>query len=371
MKQVFHMRNTALAAATIGCMASGSVYAQSNVSVYGVLDTGVEYLNRVEGSGSMTRMPLNTGGQTASRLGFRGSEDLGGGLKAVFVLESGLSLTDGRYMQGGRAFGRQAFVGLSGSWGSLTFGRQQAMGQAALMASDVIGSAVYSLASLNSYIPNQRMDNSAVYQGSFGNWTVAAMYSTARDGLPPSNCGPQQSKSGCSGYSGMLQYDNKRWAVTLAHNANKGIEGSGFFGQPPGLVYDNKSHDNYTFLTGYLMLNTTRFGGGVIHRELRSVNETFRSDQYFLGVRQPLSASIVLDAEYIYLNANREQANAQLLTVRGSYNLSRRSAAYISAGYLKNDAQVGYSVSAGTPVPASPGLGRSQAGMMVGFRHSF
>lgn len=371
MRRVFHTRNTTLAAAIIGSIASASVHAQNNVSLYGILDTGIEYLNRVDGSGSMTRMPITTGGQTASRLGFRGSEDLGGGLKAIFVLESGLSVSNGGYMQSGRAFGRQAYVGLSGGWGSLTFGRQQALGQAALMASDVIGSAVYSLASLNSYIPNQRMDNSAVYQGTVGNWTVGAMYSTARDALPPSNCGPQQSSSGCAGYSGMLQYDNKRWAVTLAHNANKGIEGSGFFGQPPGLVYDNKSRDNYTFLTGYLMLNTTRLGGGVIHRELTAVNETFRSDQYFFGVRQPLSASIVLDAEYIYLNASREQANAQLLTVRGSYNISRRSSAYISTGYLKNDAQVGYSVSAGSLVPASPGLGRSQAGMMVGFRHSF
>ena len=97
----------------------GAAHAQSNVSVYGVIDMFGQYL---DSAAHLAR--VQSGGSTGSRLGFRGTEDLGDGFKALFTLEMGLNGDDGTLGQGGLVFGRQAFVGLSDRWGELTLGRQ-------------------------------------------------------------------------------------------------------------------------------------------------------------------------------------------------------------------------------------------------------
>jgi predicted porin len=100
----------------------GAASAQSNVTLYGLVDLYAEHSN--VGSASLNR--LSSGGLYGSRWGMRGAEDLIGGLSAVFTLESGFSADTGLPGQGGRAFGRQSFVGLKGEWGQLLAGRQYA-----------------------------------------------------------------------------------------------------------------------------------------------------------------------------------------------------------------------------------------------------
>ena len=96
------VRKRGMAVASMALLAAGAASAQSNVQVYGMVDAGVEYLNRVGGSGSLMRMPTVTSGIMPSRLGFRGTEDLGNGLKAQFVLEMGMALDTGALQQSGR-----------------------------------------------------------------------------------------------------------------------------------------------------------------------------------------------------------------------------------------------------------------------------
>jgi predicted porin len=102
--------------------------AQSSVTLYGSVDGGLGYLHNVaapDGSNSSSQFRFTNGLLHGNRWGFRGSEDLGGGLQAIFLLENGFDLGTGVYNQGGREFGRQAFVGLtSTTMGSLTLGRQ-------------------------------------------------------------------------------------------------------------------------------------------------------------------------------------------------------------------------------------------------------
>ncbi|HRP97729.1 MAG TPA: porin [Rhodocyclaceae bacterium] len=95
--------------------------AQSNVTIYGLIDVNLGY----EKAGDRSRRGVDHGELNGSRLGFRGSEDLGNGLKAIFTLEAGYDPSTGLSEQGGRFFGRQSFVGLdSERWGRLTLGRQ-------------------------------------------------------------------------------------------------------------------------------------------------------------------------------------------------------------------------------------------------------
>lgn len=103
----------------------GSAHAQSSVTLYGVIDEGIDYTNN-SGGGSLWHMRDGTyDGIYGSRWGLRGIEDLGGGLSAIFKLENGFSLENGQLRQGGLEFGRQAYVGLSDiRLGTVTVGRQ-------------------------------------------------------------------------------------------------------------------------------------------------------------------------------------------------------------------------------------------------------
>ncbi|MBC8642168.1 porin [Caballeronia sp. EK] len=100
---------------------SGIACAQSSVLLYGIVDEGFQFNNN---AGGKRQYYLASGELNGSRWGLRGSEDLGGGLKAIFVLENGFDVNTGRLGQGGLEFGRQAYVGMSGGVGTVTLGRQ-------------------------------------------------------------------------------------------------------------------------------------------------------------------------------------------------------------------------------------------------------
>lgn len=114
------MRVKAIAAlALAGC--SAAACAQSALTIYGIADAG---LTRESGGAAGSVTKAGSGIASASRLGFRGSEDLGQGMAAIWTLESGLKIDTGELDSAGTLFNRQAFVGLKGRLGTLTLGRQ-------------------------------------------------------------------------------------------------------------------------------------------------------------------------------------------------------------------------------------------------------
>ncbi|MGV2289825.1 porin [Trinickia sp. YCB016] len=97
-------------------------HAQSSVTLYGLIDEGLNFTNN---AGNGQNYQLKSGDTAGSRFGIKGTEDLGGGLKAIFQLESGYNVSNGEQGQDQRMFGRQAFVGLSSNqYGTITLGRQ-------------------------------------------------------------------------------------------------------------------------------------------------------------------------------------------------------------------------------------------------------
>ena len=126
------MKKTLLAAALVTGFA-GVAHAESSVTLYGLVDAGYGYQGtETKLRGGYTHSKVRTrdfgvqsGVMNGNRWGLKGKEDLGNGTSAIFVLESGFDLANGESSQGGRLFGRQAYVGLSGdSWGTFTIGRQ-------------------------------------------------------------------------------------------------------------------------------------------------------------------------------------------------------------------------------------------------------
>ena len=115
------MKRSVFALTVLGTIASAA-NAQTSVTLYGLIDAGLTYTNN---QGGAHNFQATSGAVNGSRWGLRGAEDLGGGLKAIFTLENGFNIMNGKLGQGGREFGRQAFVGLSSdSAGALTLGRQ-------------------------------------------------------------------------------------------------------------------------------------------------------------------------------------------------------------------------------------------------------
>ena len=130
------MKKSLLALAVLGAF-TGIASAQTSVTIYGVVDAGITR----EDNGTRTSVRLDSGNQSSGRLGFKGNEDLGGGLSAQFLLENGFSIDTGALGQGGLIFGRQAYVGLTGNFGQVRLGRQKTVMYDALAAIDPFGIA--------------------------------------------------------------------------------------------------------------------------------------------------------------------------------------------------------------------------------------
>lgn len=126
------LRKLTLAVSALAGITALPAHAQSSVTLYGLIDQGFNYVSNVQtgrSGGALTgkhQYALSDGatGIGGSRWGLKGSEDLGGGYKAVFTLENGFNINTGGLAQGGLMFGRQAFVGLAAPIGQITFGRQ-------------------------------------------------------------------------------------------------------------------------------------------------------------------------------------------------------------------------------------------------------
>jgi predicted porin len=170
-----------LIALAIAGLVSAPAFAQSNVTVYGVADAGLAYGDHGEGD----FQGVLSGVLSGSRLGFRGTEDLGNGLKAVFTLEQGFDIGTGAAspdVNGDSVFSRQAFVGLSGAFGTVSLGRQYAPGYwanyDAVLGANISPQSLLSVATGASITPNSpaRWDNSVAYNGMFSGLTVRAVY---------------------------------------------------------------------------------------------------------------------------------------------------------------------------------------------------
>jgi predicted porin len=352
-------------------LAAAGASAQSSVTIYGVMDAALEHVSNVGPNGSVTRVPELTG-SVPSRLGFRGTEDLGGGLLGVFTLEMGLAPDTGAMNQGGRAFGRQSFVGLAGPWGSVTLGRQYTMLFWSLLDADVLGPNIYSSSSIDSYIPNARADSSIAYRGTFSGFTLGATYSLGRDAV---NAGPSPAGTNCPGesatdkkacreWSALVKYDAPAWGAALAIDEMRGGAGA-FAGLTSSAMKDTRVSAN-----GYAKLGAFKLGAGLIRRDNDASLATPRSDLIYLGAAYSMSPQWVLDGEVFRLKYKGSANKATMLAVRATHNFSKRTAVYATAGRINNDGALALSVSAGQ-AGSNPVAGGGQTGLALGVRHSF
>lgn len=366
------MQNTLRSAAAplfaLACgLAASGASAQTTVQIYGLIDTGLAHTTNVDAAGhSVTKMPTLTG-SFPSRIGFRGTEDLGNGLQAFFVLENGIQVDVGITGQGNRLFGRQALVGLKGKWGSLSLGRQMNMTYLSTIKSDVLGPNLFAIGSIDPYLPNARSDNAIAYNGNFDGIVVGATWSFGRDasaagGPPATNCAGEVAGNAkaCRQYTAMFGYEGKTWGLNASFDRMYGNTGAA-----GGLTSSNNTDVRKT-VNGYWMLGATKIGAGVVDRDTNAATGESESDLYYLGVSHPIGL-FTLDAQVARRDTKHSPSDVNMLVGRVTYNFSKRTALYGAVGRMANKGASAVALDAGGTV----GTGMGQNGVMAGLRHSF
>ncbi|CCD39144.1 unnamed protein product [Candidatus Paraburkholderia kirkii UZHbot1] len=222
------------ALAAFAALAATCAHAQSSFTLYGVVDAGISYVNN--SSSSPTRAgdsdslwKYDDGVTQGSRWGLKGSEDLGGGPKAIFKLENGFNNGTGALGQGGAEFGRQTFVGISkNDVGSLTFGRQYTfttdfLGSAySIGGQTVAGNYAYHMNDFDQ-LTSSRINNAVKFtNANFYGFTFGAMYgflntAGAFAGTPNTTVGTTTTQGSSRAYSFGLNYKAGPLGISAAY----------------------------------------------------------------------------------------------------------------------------------------------------------
>jgi predicted porin len=346
--------------ATLGLLASGA-YAQSSVTVYGLIDTGVEYLTNANANkNGLVR--LSSGNTNTSRIGFRGTEDLGGGLKAVFQLENGFKVDTGEFDSAGLLFGRQANVGLEGSYGRLVAGRSYSTTYDFILPFDPMGySAQYSWLTSAGATGGRKdgmltnLPNMLKYAGTFGGLKLGATY-----GLGEVAGGGSDTAK----YALGAGYETGPFQFAAAFDRVNGT--AAVVGTP----YDKATSIH---LAGIYQLSENldlTLGYRNYKKTLASDGTDQRSDFFWGGAKFKVTPVVTLIGAIYYQNIKNvpggTDADPIMYSVRGKYALSKRTDLYLSAAYAKakNGQLVGLSRD-------DIAFGSSQTGVLAGIQHRF
>ncbi|ESJ26637.1 MULTISPECIES: porin [Cupriavidus] len=358
-----------LFAAAVAALAAGGAYAQSSVTLYGVVDAGIEYNNNAGQTGE-NLFKMTSGGQSGSRWGLRGVEDLGGGLKGLFVLESGFDLDTGRSGQGGRLFGRSAYVGLQNQFGTLTLGRQQTPFYDFGLQFDPMAIAPrYSITS-QAVEFQSRADNAVKYVGKFGGLTASAMYSFRADGQEVAGRNVFGREMGA-----MLSYAAGPFAIGAAYDdLHVGTEAN----QAP-VIRRATVAGTYAFgpakaFVGYRWAKAS--DGAVLPGAVGA--DTTTSNLYWAGLAYQMTPAFSVTGAAYYQDFRRSGADPWQFVLTGDYALSKRTDIYTSLSYtLNKDGSAlgvsGFNTAATATAPATFNVepGKDQFGAIIGVRHKF
>ena len=342
----------------IGTLMTSGAMAQTNVSIYGVVDAGVEYLTN---AGTVAGSPENLfrmsgGNLSGSRFGIRGTEDLGNGMNAVFQLENGFESDTGALAQGGRLFGRHAYVGLQGGFGGVTFGHQQNSLYDIIIKYDPLGfSSRYSALGHDSSFTG-RPDNVIKYTGTFSALTATAFYSFGRnmDGEVAGN--PKVSRN----FGGGLAYAVGTLGVGIAFDQYHGNT----IATQEQTARRASIGANYTAgaikgFVGYRSLKDEIAAAGGAAIESRLV---------WVGASYKATPALQLTGAFYRTDRKGSGADPSTLVLQADYSLSKRTDAYVSLGHARNKAGSNLGLNGfGSAIVA----GENQTGTLIGVRHRF
>ena len=344
-------------AATAALLASANVLAQSSVTVYGLVDSGIEIINNAPDAAkkpvSLSR--LDSGNLYGSRIGFRGEEDMGGGLKAVFVLENGYSVDTGATLQGARLFGRQGYVGLKGNWGSLLLGRQNSLMLEWMSKYNTMENATWS-SKVHDGAFSDRIDNAIKYVGKFDAVDVSAYYSTGFD----STKGGEVAGHGKAGREVGLgvQYNGGALRAALAFDQKNGQTA----------LLENDTDKHATFGLRYLIGDAELLGGYLRRKQESASAATIDTDLAWLGLNYRIAPQFLVSGSWYHTEVKNSNKNPTSYITMLRYSVSKRTDLYLINSYAKNKNGSALGVN-GFNVDIVAGT--NQFGTMAGISHMF
>ncbi len=320
---------------SVGSLVAGAASAQSAVTVYGVVDLGVVH-ERGGPNGSVVK--LESGVQSASRLGFKGVEDLGGGLSANFKLEAGFEASDGSLTQGGRLFGRHASVGVSGPFGSIDAGRFFNVITNAMVA-DPFGAGHEG--AYSNIINFALRTNNAVYYTSpaIAGWTLEYSHGF---GEAPGN------SKGNRDIGAALGYTSGPFTIKFAHEDTRNATGT---------VALKISNVNVTYDFG-----VARVG---LAYNVNKDHVRIDSDDWLVGIAVPRGAGLFMASYISHRDKTTLAQHASQAAVGYSHALSRRTGLYASYARIVNKHGAAFTVGNMTD------FGTGNRGLAAGITHRF
>ncbi|NPT37480.1 porin [Paraburkholderia xenovorans] len=332
--------------------------AQSSVTLYGIVDNSLEYLSNVSSSKGQNHSLLHmaAGSQDANRFGFRGVENLGGGMKAIMVLEAGFNVNTGQSQQNGRLFGRQAYVGLKGSFGTVTLGRQRTLIYDYGLSVDPLSYYSYALASIDSAYVG-RVDNSIKYAKEIGNFNVSGLFSTGYDATITNGAQvPGAFRIG------------KEYSVGVGYNAGA-FNSSVVFDQRQGtsIATQGNTERRVSFGAAYVIGKFKPFFNYEWYNS--SIPATARRyDLYSAGLQYHATPALSFSGALFWENVTSANQRPYIVAGNVDYLLSKRTHLFAEAGFARNtngskQGLTGY----GTEIVP----GSNQLGVAVGLAHFF
>ncbi|MDO9403964.1 MAG: porin [Polaromonas sp.] len=340
------MKKTLIALAAVAATA-GVAHAQSSVTLYGLVDAGFgRTTTQVGGGAKVSNTVVNSSGLNNSRWGLRGTEDLGGGLKANFVLESGFNTDTGSRAniaaQGDSMFGRAAWVGVSGGFGAVALGRQYTAYDALRGATN--NNFDNNFATTNSIWGTgvggyqNRASNAISYTSNvYGGFSGAVVY-----GFGEGATAAFPDADDANSASLHIKYANGPLLVGYAYQREEQTVGNNYFGSAgaggvpatAALVADTRT---YNLFAGSYNFGVVKLNAGYNRAE----GDVREAKEYQVGLSAPLGATTLAVG---YSRSKADGGGLADLKSRGysasaTYDLSKRTALYV--GYLNNNVEAG------------------------------
>ena len=343
---------------------SATASAQSSVTLFGVVDASARYVKN-----SDTKLySLGSGGLNTSRLGFRGTEDLGDGLKAGFWLESGFNVDSGTSSDSGRFFNRRSTVSLLGNFGEVRLGRDFTPTYTGYTDYDVFGdNGVAASSKFDASLGVSRDGNTANAAGAFTGTGWGTRADNQVSYFTPGNLGGFYGRGSVAAGEGTA---GKKYYGARAGYAAGPLDVSASYGQYT--VAPRFGDDKFKVADA-----GASYDFGVVKAMAYYTQSKFASQKiasYSLGAIVPIGLG-QLKAAYTHANAsgidatgvNVDANDANQFALGYVYNLSKRTAVYTTAAYVKNKGNATFAV-ASTPTMLAGG---KSTGMEVGLRHAF
>ncbi|WGS52433.1 porin [Paraburkholderia sp. D15] len=357
------MKRIALSTLSLALLgATGVAHAQSSVTLYGVLDDSIQY---VSNNGGKSQYQMAAGNLQGNRWGMKGTEDLGGGLKAIFQLENGFNPNNGSLGQGGKMFGRQAYVGLTGDqWGTVTLGRQYDplvdLVQP-LTADNYWGSTFTTAGDVDNNDNSSRTNNAIKYTSPvWSGFQFEGMY--ALGGVAG------QTGSGQS-WAGAATYATGPFSVAAGYfrlqNASSAVPRAGWGGTSDGTFDGGLENAAYASAKSIGIASiAAQYVVGPITTGLRYSNVQYKPDaasgfgttqKYNVGagfVNYQVTPAALLGLGYTYTHGNGDAtATYHQISLGGDYNLSKRTDVYLVGAWQHANGNQRSVSSTGVPGP--------------------